>query len=76
MSGHKTLTQSIETMVQVLENLKNEEYSLEHCMDEFGKAVDSYMFCQDHLSNQTMDVKEVKFVAGQWTENDFDWKGM
>lgn len=76
MSGHQKLSQSIDTLVEVLEAMKSEELALDQTMSEFTKAIEAYRHCQDYLSNAKLDVKEVKVDASQFVEADFDWKGM
>jgi|JI10StandDraft_1071094.scaffolds.fasta_scaffold306261_2 exodeoxyribonuclease VII small subunit len=76
MSGHQKLSQSIDTLVEVLEAMKSEELTLDQTMIEFTKAIESYRHCQDYLSSATLDVKEVKVDASQFVEANFDWKEM
>ncbi len=74
MSSHQTLGGSVETLLQVTESLKNEALDLEECLKEFEKSVEAFKACQNILSKHMMDVKEAKFVAGQWVESDYDWQ--
>jgi exonuclease VII small subunit len=76
MSSHQTLNQSINTMVEVLEAMKGEKLSLDETMNEFSKAIESYQSCQNYLSNEKLDVKEVKIEIGEFVESNFDWQGM
>lgn len=76
MSGPQKLNTALESMVRCLETMKNEQLTLTEMMDEFSRAIEGYKQYQACVSNESLDVKEVRFEAGELIEASYNWKDM
>jgi exonuclease VII small subunit len=74
MPSTQKLSETIETMVQVLETMKNDELSLDEMMEAFSRAIESYKQYQACISNECLDVLEIKVEMDQLVECKYEWR--
>lgn len=77
MPNHQTLAKSIQGMTAALEKIKTDELTLTQMMEEFTNAIHAYQQFELNVSNENLDVKEVKMTeSGELKESAFEWRDM
>lgn len=77
MRSIETLEHHMGHLSGCLDRLKCQEVSLSQLMDEFTLALDSFRMIQESLSQETLDVVEMKTGdATTFEKHPFDWKNL
>ncbi len=77
MRSIETLENHIGHLAGCLDRLKRQDLSLSQLMDEFTIALDSFRMIQENLSQETLDVVEMKTGdATTFEKHSFDWKNL